>query len=881
MRKDILLGLYCVALAAGVLVSPAAAVAAAQTPVSFPFVIPWDDAKHGVATDVSFLNLDIEPIVARGGHFYDAHGRRVRFLAVSFAGVSCFPSHADAEKVAARIAKYGINLVRLHHMDNTWDSKGSLWDMTASDHRHISATQLDRLDYLVYQFEKHGVYVDINLHVSRQFSAADGFPTSVEQIPFDFDKRVDQFDTTMIALQKEYARQLLTHVNPYTNRAYTADPGVALIEINNENSLTGNIWEGMGRGLDRLPEPFLGELGELWNAWLARQYSSTDALRSGWGAGATPVGPSLVTPASEWVLELHGTQGTLAPVAGADQTARDITVNVAAADGTEWHTQAEIDGLTFQEGAEYTVNFRAKADAARQIGVYTSIDQADWHGVGLSTGLPLTTDWQNYHYVFTAHDVVPGHCRVSFLLGKQTGTLWIAGLTVSPGDPGAGLQAGQTIEAANIPMLAGDGGTPRQRLDWITFLADTEQSYAGEMRTYVKGTLGARACITESQMGYGGMTSVRRELGSDYCDNHAYWQHPSFPHRAWDSEDWNVGNTSMVSDLANGGSGTLGDLAKYRVDGKPYTISEYNHPAPSDFQAEAVPVLTSFAAAQDWDAIFLFDYGSYGAGVANDQIDGFFGVAANPSKWAFLPAAAVLLREGLLDPLPGLATMTLPVTGPNRAAYTQLNQVWTTPPDMFAQRLALVPDTSPLRSTPHFTVSNTSTSPAGTRLSLQKLGGDAVYTAAGPRGQVIAGFAGGHNLTLGPVTYTFPASGNNYMALMLAPMDARTLTTSRHLLLTVVGRVENQGMVWNAGRTSVGSHWGHGPVEAEAVPATISLATNGPRTVYALDPTGSVHSTVPSTYSSGILTFTVGDQQTLWYAIVAPSTHECIRGLPG
>ncbi len=219
--------------------------AGAQTGM-FPFVLPWSDSASGTATDVSFLNTKPAGanglIVSRDGHFVETKtGKRIRFLGTNFAARAAFPSHADAEKVAARIAKLGINLVRMHHMDNVdWGQPDSIWDYSYKDRQHISAAQLDRLDYLIAQLKKNGVYVNLNLHVSRQFSAADGFPESVSQIKFGYDKRVDEFDARMIALQKQYAHDLLTHVNPYTGLAYASDPAIAMVEINNENSLVGD-----------------------------------------------------------------------------------------------------------------------------------------------------------------------------------------------------------------------------------------------------------------------------------------------------------------------------------------------------------------------------------------------------------------------------------------------------------------------------------------------------------------------------------------------------------------------------------------------------------------------------------------------------------------
>ena len=51
------------------------------------------------------------------------------------------------------------------------------------------------------------------------------------------DKLVDLFDPDLIAAQRRYAADLLGHVNAYTHARYADEPGVGLVEINNENSL--------------------------------------------------------------------------------------------------------------------------------------------------------------------------------------------------------------------------------------------------------------------------------------------------------------------------------------------------------------------------------------------------------------------------------------------------------------------------------------------------------------------------------------------------------------------------------------------------------------------------------------------------------------------
>jgi hypothetical protein len=330
--------------------------------------------------------------------------------------------------------------------------------------------------------------------------------------------------------------------------------------------------------------------------------------------------------------------------------------------------------------------------------------------------------------------------------------------------------------------------------------------------------------------------------------------------------DWNIPNTSMVSDLAKGGGGTLRDLAEYRIAGKPYTVSEYNHPAPNDFQSETVAIIFSFAAAQDWDGIMLFDYGDYGTGVDNDKIGGFFGIGPNPAKVAFLPAAAMLFRAGLLAPLSASEARTIPVVEGERDSFHQTSDVWKEPADYLTARISLLPSAYSVTPT---LFTNKREADASTSLFIHDERKYPVYVAVGPRAQALAGFVGGHPLTVGPVTYDFDKFGNNFASVMLTPMDTLPIATSKHLLLTVVGKVENQDMGWNSDRTSVENHWGHAPVQAEDVPGTVSIKVDGPRVVRALSPTGTEKAILPSKYRNGMLTFRIGGSQTLWYSIEA------------
>jgi hypothetical protein len=124
-------------------------------------------------------------------------------------------------------------------------------------------------------------------------------------------------------------------------------------------------------------------------------------------------------------LELNGTARATLTAEG------DVSrVDVTAVDGTVWHAKVRQLFDDLQEGATCTVRFRAKADAEYRVELEAQIDQPDWHLTGLREVVPLTKDWQDYHYTFRAQGLA-GLTRIQFLLGERTGTVWITDFTLT------------------------------------------------------------------------------------------------------------------------------------------------------------------------------------------------------------------------------------------------------------------------------------------------------------------------------------------------------------------------------------------------------------------------------------------------------------------
>ena len=247
---------------------------AAEVDDRFPFVVSYGGADN--ASSVAHL-LDAPAgkhgfVRVEGNEFVTDAGP-IRFNGTNLTGPANFPEHDVADRLAARFARLGINCVRLHFMDTWYKNfmdrpRQCILDDDSKTQRKLSPAQLDKFDYLIAAFKKRGIYVNMNLHVGRTLDERDGVPKGSPWA----NKTVGQFYPRCIELQKEYAHDLLTHVNKYTGNAYTDEPAVAMIEISNEDR--GLVVTRRHMGIKKLAKPYQDELERQWNEWLKKKYHS-------------------------------------------------------------------------------------------------------------------------------------------------------------------------------------------------------------------------------------------------------------------------------------------------------------------------------------------------------------------------------------------------------------------------------------------------------------------------------------------------------------------------------------------------------------------------------------------------------------------------------
>ena len=241
--------------------------------------IPYPFFHDDAPVDISFVFADEKPagkhgfLKIEGRDFVFEDGTKAKFWGTNFNGWGCFPEHDYAEKLARRLAKFGLNLVRFHQLDSEWHTP-NIFAFTKGKRvtgAELDPESMDRLDYLIYCLKKEGIYCYLDMFTYRKFRSDEGV-VDAHQLK-DAAKPSCIFDDHLIELQKDLCRRLWTHVNPYTGLAYCDDPIFVMAEIVNEADLFGS------HGSHAIPKYYQGVFYAKLDKWLA-DHNYTDLKAS-------------------------------------------------------------------------------------------------------------------------------------------------------------------------------------------------------------------------------------------------------------------------------------------------------------------------------------------------------------------------------------------------------------------------------------------------------------------------------------------------------------------------------------------------------------------------------------------------------------------------
>lgn len=224
--------------------------------LDFSAVVPHDApaGKYGYA-------------VAKGQNFEfeKLPGVPQRFYGVNFCFGANFVDREAAQRLAKHLARIGYNAVRFHHHDGGL-TQGS------PDGTTLNPKQIELFDGLAAACIEEGLYLTTDLFVSRNIPYRacgidrDGNLSNAEA------KLLIPFHEGVFQNYLQFARNFLSHVNPFTGRSYAEEPALSWIALINEGNL-GNYGPDVFK---RYPE-----CSEAWKAWLAAKKAADPAAFAG------------------------------------------------------------------------------------------------------------------------------------------------------------------------------------------------------------------------------------------------------------------------------------------------------------------------------------------------------------------------------------------------------------------------------------------------------------------------------------------------------------------------------------------------------------------------------------------------------------------------
>lgn len=194
-----------------------------------------------------------------GNDFVFADGTPVRFWAVND---SAFDK--DLPRHARFLAKRGINMVRFHCNITP----------TGNDLMEIDQAERDRVWKALAAMKKEGIYVTFSPYwagparVKPSMGVLDTGGGGNWGLLF--------FDKNLQAAYKHWMKQVLTEKNPYTGLSLAQDPALAIIQIQNEDSLL--FWTSQS-----IKGSAKKELRRQFAEFLVKKYGSLEKAKQAWG----------------------------------------------------------------------------------------------------------------------------------------------------------------------------------------------------------------------------------------------------------------------------------------------------------------------------------------------------------------------------------------------------------------------------------------------------------------------------------------------------------------------------------------------------------------------------------------------------------------------
>ena len=546
----------------------------------FPFPIVSFKYSNKSVLDMSYLNWKIEErIKIKNGHFY-YKDKQVKFFGTNVAYSSGFPEKTDAPNIAKRIAQLGINVVRFHHMDSE-----DIWE--SNEQSILSQEKLDKLHYFLFCLKNNGIYANINLHVSRNYPEILNEKEILDN--FQFGKSLDRYYPTFINDQIKYAKDLLTSYNKYTGFKVGEDPMILNIELNNENTMFNLENEAK---VSKLTEKLRTELLNQWRDFIKNKYKSYDEINKIYN-NETVDNTDLVKD-NQISCQKSNSACTI------DNNL--VKFDVTGTPTYSWSNQIHYGLIDISNFTTYTVEFDAKVQNPIEETFQFEFQEniSPYRSYLRISNIKFSTEFKHYvlseRTAFDCEFTEDSKALVKIVLPPTINHYEFKNLKLYKGK---GLMEftennEKSLDKILYPNFTLIQNLPNMAYDLRLFFQFTETKTQKTLTDYIKNDLGFNDLfVLDSQINYGSFLTYERESElSDIIDIHGYWEHPQFQAgHSWETAYYSIMNTPMIKSTT---FGTFNTITRGKCYNKPFTVSEYNHPFPSEHLHEKFAMFGSW-----------------------------------------------------------------------------------------------------------------------------------------------------------------------------------------------------------------------------------------------------------------------------------------------
>jgi hypothetical protein len=271
------------------------------------------------------------------------------------------------------------------------------------------------------------------------------------------------------------------------------------------------------------------------------------------------------------------------------------------------------------------------------------------------------------------------------------------------------------------------------------------------------------------------------------------------------------------------------ELSRSAFAGKPFTVSEVNHPFPNEYASEGIPILAAYGALQDWDGIFWYTLDHRDLNSLNDSVAGHFDLVKDPVKMAQLaPGALMFLRGDVRSATHTLSRTYTREQVTDSIRLPQAERPYFTPgfplslPLRQAVRIGSFDGPATARFDP-LDAASPIRSETGELTWNHGEKGTGLVVINTPGSQALVGYCGQERAALPNLSAKMETA---FCAITLSALDGASIAKASRLLLTATARVANTGMTWNEKRNST-EKWGTAPATIEPVKGEARLKQLG------------------------------------------------------